>query len=153
MPSTLCLNNHRGISWTTAGYLFHILKYDPQLPWTYIYNLTKVYFSFTWLFASGSIVKKRKEKKLLSATTVNTPEGLGLTKMSFGEDVYIRPWSLNHVFWTYIYVHGTQRVNHEWSIMILKVYLAIFLDERHMTLIYPLFHALNPNLQSIHEID
>ena len=25
--------------------------------------------------------------------------------------IYIRPWSLNHVFWTYIYVRGIERVN------------------------------------------
>ena len=28
------------------------------------------------------------------------------------KDVYIGPWSLNHVFWTYIYVRGIERVKH-----------------------------------------
>ena len=63
MPSTFCLNDYRGISWATAGYFYHTLKYDPQLPWTYMYVLTKAFFfSFTQSFASGCIVKKRKEK-------------------------------------------------------------------------------------------
>ena len=30
------------------------------------------------------------------------------------KDIYVRPWSLNHVFWMYIYVCVTQRVNKLW---------------------------------------
>ena len=28
------------------------------------------------------------------------------------KDVYICPWSLNHFFWTYIYVRDIERANH-----------------------------------------
>ena len=107
------------LSERSQDFFNHILKYDPQLPWMYICILTKaVFFFYPVSFASGSIVKKGRKKQLLSATTVKTRERPGKIKKCIREDVYIRPWLLNHDFWTYIYiyiyiyiyVHGIERV-------------------------------------------
>ena len=76
--------------------------------------LTKAYFSFTQSFRNGSIVEKKEGKKqLLSVTTIKTLERPGKIKKCIREDVYIRPWSLYYIFWTYIYVHGIQRVKRQ----------------------------------------
>ena len=57
-----------------------------------------------WLYCK----KKEGKKQLLSSTTVKTRERPGKIKKCICEDVYIRP--MNHYFWTYIYVHGIERV-------------------------------------------
>ena len=46
VPSTFCLNDHRGISWMTTGIGYIHTKIVSQQPWTYIYVLTKAYFCF-----------------------------------------------------------------------------------------------------------
>ena len=76
----------------TTGIRYIHTKIVTQQPWTYIYVLTKAYFCFTSLFPSSYTVKKGK---LLSATTVNTRERPGKTKISFGEDVETRAWYLS----------------------------------------------------------